>query len=502
MVLFDRANHIAAPSLSAQQIESPELKDFKGIDDPLDAVDNGKRFERMTAPGVSSRMSIERYLSAPIADEPASAPAISAAIRKQTDHNRTGFVTMPHHSRDTSTDIHSEGRRTVFTSGSGPETVDTSYTVDSGCRHCHHGSHSANHTYKLQQTEQEGQIATPSRSNTATVGCRNTPGVARERIEILTSKFPQDGSTNYRTKVEDELAHINAKAKELELSLQRYASNKALHNEPNHTVINEAALGLMANNPKLARLLGGEIDESTSARSGSSTITSSPISDKSRTAYNRSDLPHNHSIRKSKSNSTLNAQVRQGDISKVVNVIERRPSKRLRCFCTFCLKGFDSRAEWVRHERIVHMPEELWVCCPRTGKFPTRCPFCDKGNPSPAHLADHDYISCQAKPVSERTFDRSDHFLQHISQVHRVPPEQKPSCLSALQDAWKTPTSVRSGHPALHCGFCGANFRTYQDRTRHVGRHFLNSEDVACWWESRISHDIQLSEGSDETSSA
>ena len=174
------------------------------------------------------------------------------------------------------------------------------------------------------------------------------------------------------------------------------------------------------------------------------------------------------------------------------NTVERQASKRSRYYCTFCQKCFHSRIDWLRHERTIHMPEELWVCCPRSGEFPKRCPFCEKKDPSPAHLADHDYLSCQDKPLSERTFGRKDHFLQHISQTHKVSASQKPARLIELEEAWRQPMPIRFGHKSLHCGFCGTNFRTYQERTMHVSRHFAAGMDMMSWWQERVNHEIQL----------
>lgn len=136
------------------------------------------------------------------------------------------------------------------------------------------------------------------------------------------------------------------------------------------------------------------------------------------------------------------------------------------------------------------MPEELWVCCPRTGELPKRCPFCAKSNPSPSHLADHNYGSCQNKPLSERTFDRKDYFLQHIAQEHKVSPGQKPIRLTELSEAWRHPLPLKKGHQALHCGFCGLTFPTYKERTEHVTGHFMSGADMMSWWSARLSHEV------------
>jgi hypothetical protein len=144
----------------------------------------------------------------------------------------------------------------------------------------------------------------------------------------------------------------------------------------------------------------------------------------------------------------------------------------------------------VSHEKNVHMPEELWVCCPRTGETPEHCPFCTQDNPSPTHLQVHNYFSCQNKLLSERTFDRKDYFLQHIAQEHNVSAAQKPLRLTQLVEAWRRPLPLKQRHEALHCGFCGLTFSTYAERTEHVTSHFMKGIDIMSWWSGRQSHDV------------
>lgn len=136
------------------------------------------------------------------------------------------------------------------------------------------------------------------------------------------------------------------------------------------------------------------------------------------------------------------------------------------------------------------MPEELWVCCPRIGESLEQCPFCAQNNPSSSHLDDHNYFTCLKKSLSERTFDRKDHFLQHIAQEHNVSAGQKPLRLTQLAEAWRRPLPLKEGHQALHCGFCGQRFSTYAERTDHVTGHFMKGIDMMSWWSERISHPV------------
>lgn len=149
-----------------------------------------------------------------------------------------------------------------------------------------------------------------------------------------------------------------------------------------------------------------------------------------------------------------------------------------------------TQAEWVSHEKTIHMPEELWICCPRTGESLEDCPFCAQKNPSPAHLRSHNYFSCQNKILSDRTFDRKDYFLQHVAQEHNVSDGQKPLRLTQLVEAWRRPLAPGQGHQALHCGFCGLTFSTYAERIEHVTGHFMKGTNMVPWWSERISHHV------------
>ncbi|KAH7087016.1 hypothetical protein FB567DRAFT_57073 [Paraphoma chrysanthemicola] len=475
----------SAPSLPVEKIEFFNLPSLEGHSGRPSATNDGKGIESIRAPTASSRLSIERYLSAPIADEPASAPAINAAIRTQLARDRNGRGVAPLHSRETSTDIHSEGRRTVFTSGSGTETVDTACTADSGHQRLHHTVESVSNAQKNRITEHGGQTSVHTSTECVVHNRNDSTSAWRERVEMFAPRSSPGESVDYRSKAGHELANINARAKEL--VLQRSRSNRAVRDTAIPPITDETARTLISRNPKLAKVLGEGNGGVKQASSGDSSISDAPVLKRSSTTYDRSDCVYDHVVQKSKSSSTLNASLRQKDIHMIESVKNCKP-----CFCTFCFKRFDSQDKWTKHEQVMHsIPEEYWICCPRTGKLPKRCPFCDESNPSPAHLADHDYISCQARPLPERTFHQRDHFFQHIAQVHKIPPEQKPYRLMELADAWRSQTSLRTGHAALHCGFCGQIFPTYRDRTRHVSRHFSDGVNVTCWWKDRVSHDEQ-----------
>ncbi|CAI6282370.1 unnamed protein product [Periconia digitata] len=458
---------------------------------------------RIAASDTSSRMSIERYLSAPLDDEPASAPAIDRALKKHGPKEHMSHAPGKRrkgHSRDSSYDALSEGQRTCYTSGSAPESTGTSYSAVSRANH---------HRRSMTQPDLPqvprifglnlGRAATgsPERPTTArTVDTEKSWAPQNDGVTPLYA--PHQRQTDYKVKAGVEIVHIQKRAKALQDQLQ---NRETKNDEPR--VTDEMAYAKMVQRPKLAWVLGGEMDDAQSIRrpksSTASILMESPTDEISRmpnTSWLQEGSQHS-TLRKTKSSDTLESKARRanGHQQKTSTSPTRKPKKRPRFYCTFCQKRFPSLTDWMKHEQSVHMPAELWICCPRTGDFPERCPFCAKKDPSPSHLADHNYLACQSKPLSERTFAQQDAFLQHINQEHKVSPDQKPLRLSELLEAWRHPLPLKFGHQALHCGFCGQVFPTYRERTEHVATHFTAGLDMMSWWTGRINQEITGHDG-------
>ncbi|KAF2679332.1 hypothetical protein K458DRAFT_435188 [Lentithecium fluviatile CBS 122367] len=318
-----------------------------------------------------------------------------------------------------------------------------------------------------------------------------------EQMELVMPGYSPDKRINYKAKAEEEIARIQEKAKRLEDQMRRHRTEKENAGIPRPRITDEMAYERMAEKPKLAWILGGDVQDAKSIKrpksSGSlvaSTMEDPP--DRPSTGGTLVESNNGRAPRRSKSSGALDEKFRQTAAERKSAAVERKPSKRIRFYCTFCQKRFAGRVEWMRHERSTHMPEELWVCCPRTGEFPDRCPFCAKSDPSPSHLADHNYLSCQQKPLSERTFNQKDLFLQHVSHEHKISLGQKPVRLAELLEAWRHPLPLTQGHQALHCGFCGLTFSSYRERTEHVAGHFMAGLDMMSWWPSRISHEVAV----------
>jgi len=451
---------------------------------------------RIASSKTSSRMSIERYLSAPLEDEPASVPAINAALKRQTPQSFGSDAQAPQrrgHSRETSYDANSEGRRTFYTSGSAPDSTGTSYSVVSKSKRTNARPQMPELTKIKTLLSEHAAVQSPERPTTS-----RTIEVETIWTEPFHMDFPEyspEKKTGYRELAEQELAQIQEKARRLEDQLRRFREEKEAAELLPSRVTDEMAYEQMAAKPKLAWILGGDgLDANSIKRPKSIASVGASVADgamsRPSTSGSLADERRAKQPRKSKSIGALDDASGRSQPEKKPPLPEMKSGKRQRFFCTFCHKRFHSQTEWMNHEKTIHIPDELWVCCPRTGEFPGRCPFCEKSKPSPSHLADHNYLSCQAKPLSERTFSRKDHFLQHISQEHKVSPGQKPLRLTELLEAWRHPLPLKQGHQALHCGFCGLTFPTYQERTEHVAGHFAKGLDMMSWWAARLSHEV------------
>ncbi|ORY15029.1 hypothetical protein BCR34DRAFT_197209 [Clohesyomyces aquaticus] len=460
----------------------------------------------------SSRMSIERYLSAPLEDEPASVPAIDAALRKHSSRSAvlpTSSTKHESNSRESSFEATSEGRQTMYTSGSGADSTATSHSVPShkfnkpGHHHHHHrgGIHPQVPELPKIITSGFGNSVDKSPERPVTSGTVDVERTWAEEMDNFLPGYQEAKALEYKIKAEQEIAQIQEKAKLLEEQMMKFRAERenAMSPSPSTRVTDEMAYAQMAARPKLAWILGGDISDSKSIerpKSSGSVLANSPeeIEYPGRPSSHGAleDSASARTVRRAKSHGALEEFAHKSHYSQNSGSTHERKSVRPpRFYCTFCQKRFHSRLEWMRHEENLHIPEQLWVCCPRMGEFPERCPFCSKRHPSPSHLADHNYISCQERPLSERTFSRKDHFLQHIAQVHKVNNLQKPLRLTELLEAWKHPLPLKDGHQALHCGFCGQTFETYVERTQHVGGHFLDGLDMMSWWSGRVGHDVE-----------
>ncbi|KAL2824085.1 hypothetical protein BDW59DRAFT_87931 [Aspergillus cavernicola] len=161
--------------------------------------------------------------------------------------------------------------------------------------------------------------------------------------------------------------------------------------------------------------------------------------------------------------------------STPANIFTQHKAKSARIFqCTFCADSFQTKYDWQRHEKSLHLALEKWTCSPHGGvaflNGANRCVFCMAANPDNDHLEAHNYSCCAEKTVPERTFYRKDHLNQHLRLMHNV--RFDPS-----MDKWRSHTS----EIISRCGFCGITLTTWKGRADHLATHFKNGADMGQW---------------------
>ncbi|KAF2442243.1 hypothetical protein P171DRAFT_474677, partial [Karstenula rhodostoma CBS 690.94] len=307
---------------------------------------------KIAASKTASRMSIERYLQAPLEDEPASVPAINAALKDKSSpawskHNQPRRVLRQAHSRETSYDANSEGRRTFYTSASGQESTGTSFSI--GHRSNHH-QRSNLHLMMPQLPRlrtvslMHGSVHSPEEPTTGkTLNSERTLTDQHETIPLGKSV-----DSAYRARIESELALIQEKARRLEEEVQRFDERKENEELLVPRITDERAHQQMALNPKLAWILGGD---STNTSGMERPMTSTSI-----TVDTLSDMPSRPAtsgrltrpvleklLRRSKSSSVLLDESHWSSDRRRAVLVGRTSSKRPRFFCTFCQKRFHSQ---------------------------------------------------------------------------------------------------------------------------------------------------------------
>ena len=166
---------------------------------------------------------------------------------------------------------------------------------------------------------------------------------------------------------------------------------------------------------------------------------------------------------------------RRRKASAPINPFNQQKARSSRIFqCTFCADSFQTKYDWQRHEKSLHLALEKWTCSPQGGIVhldgANRCVFCMATNPDKVHLETHNFSNCQEKSPTERTFYRKDHLNQHLRLMHDV------KFLPAMEK-WRSNTcEIRS-----RCGFCAKELMTWKDRVDHLATHYKNGASIDQW---------------------
>jgi ankyrin repeat protein len=149
-------------------------------------------------------------------------------------------------------------------------------------------------------------------------------------------------------------------------------------------------------------------------------------------------------------------------------------------YCTRkdCFYSVHSFTDWKRHEEGgEHWPKERFMClqCP-TGQTDLNgnslCEFClvpffSLGCDARAH-----YLRCVTARDEGKTFGRKDHLVEHLQKEHGM------SNMSPHAASWKY--AVNSNWPR-QCGFCGEIFQTWDQRMRHIAKHYQDGLNISSW---------------------
>ena len=204
----------------------------------------------------------------------------------------------------------------------------------------------------------------------------------------------------------------------------------------------------------------------------STTSAESAASASSRQSGNSGASSGDHGSIEKRRNGQSQTRVRKTQSSGRKNKPTTKDKNRLFC-CTFCCDRFKSKYDWTRHEKSLHLNLENWRCAPfggavilpSTGR--THCAYCNMLDPTAEHLDQHQHGACEGQ---NRTFRRKDHLVQHLRLFYHV--DTLP-----LIDNWKSATMKFTSH----CGFCGHQMASWDERANHLAVHFRSGLTMAHW---------------------
>ncbi|KUJ23925.1 uncharacterized protein LY89DRAFT_7284 [Mollisia scopiformis] len=147
--------------------------------------------------------------------------------------------------------------------------------------------------------------------------------------------------------------------------------------------------------------------------------------------------------------------------------------------CLFCLKVFGSQEVWEEHERSQHVAmQKDWICMPwgpieRNEDGHEVCVFCGLVDPDSSHCSEHNDEPCCHTSVSRRTFDCKADFQEHLEDVHDQ------FIISDCMRKWSFAAEDIDWY--WQCGFCDRSLVGWEDRSRHIGRHFKEGLSMGSW---------------------
>ncbi|CAI6014456.1 unnamed protein product [Clonostachys chloroleuca] len=152
---------------------------------------------------------------------------------------------------------------------------------------------------------------------------------------------------------------------------------------------------------------------------------------------------------------------------------EQNPTAAKKFLCTFCCDSFKHKGSWSRHEVSRHLDLGGWKCTPfgpltvSTADGTLACSYCGLGNPTVAHLKEHENPECNRK----RVFHRKDNLTYHLKRTHKAKPTPP----------WTRTWVVELPKITSRCGFCGVRLESWDEREEHLGEHFSQGKTMRDW---------------------
>lgn len=144
--------------------------------------------------------------------------------------------------------------------------------------------------------------------------------------------------------------------------------------------------------------------------------------------------------------------------------------------CTWCRQGFRRAYDWQRHEESQHAPQTEWICIYTTDPVNSTISVCYEAHPDGQHNeTQHNALSCLQKPIKERSFDRKDHLMQHLKQVHPL------NTFLPQMIHWRRELPGAAPEEGWICGFCHRTFPDWPSRVEHIKQHFKSGLDMSGW---------------------
>ena len=151
--------------------------------------------------------------------------------------------------------------------------------------------------------------------------------------------------------------------------------------------------------------------------------------------------------------------------------------------CTWCWMAFKKTCDWRRHEESQHAPQTEWICMPNGAEASVNghrvCVLCCQINPDSFHLEKgHRQDYCLLCLPENRRFDRKDHLVQHLRNIHQIIVDK---IRPVNMVAWEQSLFLPQSQLFWRCGFCDVPRMVWAQRQVHVAEHMKSGYEGSSW---------------------